>query len=76
MKKSWRNSLQSKEQILVLGAPSILQSDNGREFANNVVISLKEIWLALQIVHGNSRDSSNQGSIEKANQDIENVLYT
>ena len=35
----------------LLGAPSILQSDNGREFVNNIVNNLKELWPALKIVH-------------------------
>ncbi|XP_023210347.1 KRAB-A domain-containing protein 2-like [Centruroides sculpturatus] len=60
----------------LLGAPSILQSDNGREFANNVVTSLKEFWPALKIVHGKPRHSQSQGSVERANQDIENMLCT
>nr|XP_042896273.1 KRAB-A domain-containing protein 2-like [Parasteatoda tepidariorum] len=53
----------------LLGAPSILQSDNGREFVNNVVTSLKEFWPALK-----PRHSQSQGSVERANQDIENIL--
>lgn len=60
----------------LLGAPSILQSDNGREFANKVVTNLKEYWPALKIVHGKPRHSQSQGSIERANQDIENMLNT
>lgn len=58
----------------LLGAPTILQSDNGREFANNVVSSLKEYWPTLKIVHGKPRHSQSQGSVERANQDIENML--
>lgn len=60
----------------LLGAPSILQSDNGREFANNIVSNLKEIWPDLHIVHGKPRHSQSQGSVERANQDIENMLTT
>ncbi|GBL80571.1 SCAN domain-containing protein 3 [Araneus ventricosus] len=56
----------------LIGAPSILQYDNGREFANNVVTSLKEFWPALKIVHGKPRHSQSQGSVERAKQDIEN----
>lgn len=37
---------------LVFGAPSVLQSDNGREFANHVIQSLSTIWPDLKIVHG------------------------
>ncbi|KFD69436.1 hypothetical protein M514_07937 [Trichuris suis] len=60
----------------LLGAPSILQSDNGREFANAVVTSLKQHWPSLKIVHGKPRHSQSQGSVERANQDIENMLCT
>lgn len=60
----------------LLGAPSILQSDNGREFANNIVSNLKEFWPDLHIVHGKPRHSQSQGSVERANQDIENMLTT
>ncbi|XP_043491623.1 KRAB-A domain-containing protein 2-like [Polistes fuscatus] len=65
------------EIFSLLGAPSILQSDNGREFANNVVTSLKKLWPALNIVHGKLRHSQNQDSqriAKKMRQDIENML--
>ncbi|XP_023233514.1 uncharacterized protein LOC111633211 [Centruroides sculpturatus] len=52
------------------------QKKTEREFANNVVTSLKEFWPALKIVHGKPRHSQNQGSVERANQDIENMLCT
>ncbi|XP_067126351.1 KRAB-A domain-containing protein 2-like [Centruroides vittatus] len=58
----------------LLEAPFILQSDNGREFSNNVVTSLKEFWPALKIVH--PRHLQSQSSIERANQDIENMHCT
>ncbi|XP_068234246.1 KRAB-A domain-containing protein 2-like [Palaemon carinicauda] len=54
----------------LLGAPTILRSDNGRELANNMVSSLKEYWPTLKIVHGKLRHSQ---SVERANQDIENM---
>ena len=59
-----------------LGALSILQFDNGRDFGNNVVTSLKEFWLALKIVHGKPPHLQSQDSVEKANQDIENMHCT
>ncbi|XP_028044424.1 SCAN domain-containing protein 3-like [Rhopalosiphum maidis] len=58
------------------GAPAILQSDNGREFANKVVIELCSMWEELKIVHGKPRHSQSQGSVERANQDIQNILAT
>ncbi|KAK7602738.1 hypothetical protein V9T40_006712 [Parthenolecanium corni] len=56
------------------GAPNILQSDNGREFANQVVEEVCSMWPELKIVHGKPRHSQSQGSVECANQDIENML--
>jgi hypothetical protein len=60
----------------LIGAPSILQSDNGREFANKIVYNLKDYWPTLKIVHGKPRHSQSQGSVERANQDIENMIST
>ena len=36
----------------MFGAPHILQSDNGRDFAASIITELKELWLELIIVHG------------------------
>eukprot|EP00102_Acyrthosiphon_pisum_P010571 XP_008178926.1 PREDICTED: KRAB-A domain-containing protein 2-like [Acyrthosiphon pisum] len=60
----------------VFGAPSVLQSDNGREFRNQTIDSLKEMWPELSIIHGKPRHSQSQGSVERANQDIENMIIT
>mgnify|MGYP002224300848 CR=1 FL=1 len=60
----------------ILGAPSILQSDNGREFCNHIIQEVCAMWSELKIVHGKPRHSQSQGSVERANQDIENMLTT
>lgn len=62
--------------FLNYGAPGVLQSDNGREFCNSVINSLVEMWPELRIVHGKPRHSQSQGSVERANQDVENMLFT
>ncbi|KAG2466072.1 GRAA protein, partial [Polypterus senegalus] len=59
---------------MLLGAPSILQFINVREFANKVVSSLKEYCPTLKIVHGKPCHSQSQESVKGANQDIENML--
>ena len=41
----------------LFGAPSVLQSDNGREFCNKIINSLKEMWPELTIIHGKPRHS-------------------
>lgn len=60
--------------FLTIGAPCILQSDNGREFVNNIISELASLWPALKIVHGKPRHSQSQGSVERANQDVENMI--
>ncbi|XP_034242929.1 KRAB-A domain-containing protein 2-like [Thrips palmi] len=62
--------------FLEFGAPSILQSDNGREFANAIINSLQEMWPELKIVHGTPRHSQSQGSVERANRDVQDILIT
>ena len=62
--------------VFIFGAPSILQSDNGREFVNSVITELSAIWDGLKIVHGKRRHSQSQGSVERANRDIEDMLMT
>ena len=56
--------------FLFLGAPHILQSDNGREFTAEMVSELKEIWPDLLLVHGKPRHPQSQGSVERCNGDI------
>jgi transposase InsO family protein len=58
------------------GAPNILHSDNGREFCNQIIKNLCEMWNDIKIVHGKPRHSESQGSVERANQDVENMLAT
>ena len=60
--------------FLLLGAPSILQSDNGSEFPAEVIKELKIVWPRLVMVNGNPRHLQSQGSVERANGDIKNML--
>lgn len=55
-----------------LGCPKILQSDNGLEFRFDA--ELKKIWPELQISHGRPRHPQSQGSVERANQDVEQIM--
>ena len=59
-----------------LGAPRILQSDNGREFVNNVVRNLLNFWPDYKVVHGRPRHSQSQGSVERSNLDIQVLTNT
>ena len=60
----------------IFGAPSISQSDNGREFGNSVINELREMWVGLKLVHGKPRHSRSQASIERAKRDIKEMLTT
>ena len=62
--------------FLTFGAPIILQSDNGREFVNQVIFNLKKLWKDLKIVNGRARHPQSQGSIERSNKEIENMVVT
>jgi len=57
-----------------IGAPMVLQSDNGREFVASVIDELKTMWPMLRIVHGRARHPQSQGSVERANADIKQML--
>ncbi|XP_041362857.1 KRAB-A domain-containing protein 2-like [Gigantopelta aegis] len=48
--------------FLLIGAPSILQSDNGSEFTAEVISELKIVWPRLVMVHGKPRHPQSQGS--------------
>ena len=57
--------------FLIFGAPSIMQSDNGSEFTAQVINELKIVWPMLIMVHGHPQS---QGSVERANGDIKDML--
>ena len=58
------------------GAPVVLQSDNGKEFRNEVIRNLTQLWPGMKMVHGKARKPSTQGSVERANGDFQNLLGT
>lgn len=60
--------------FLTFGAPNILLSVNGREFESKIITELCLMWDVVKFVHGKPRQSQTQGSIETANQDIQNLL--
>jgi transposase InsO family protein len=62
--------------FLLLDAPHILQSDNGREFTANIITELKLLWPELKLVHGRPRHPQSQGSVERANADIKSMIIS
>ncbi|CAG2209913.1 KRAB-A domain-containing protein 2 [Mytilus edulis] len=73
-KRAAEVAYQLTDIFLLLGAPHILQSDNGREFTANVITELKLLWPELKLVHGRPRHPQSQGSVERANADIKSMM--
>lgn len=64
-----------KHIFSIFGAPHILQSDNGKEFVSGVITQLVSQWPGCKLVHGRPRHSQSQGSVERANQDIQDMIF-
>ncbi|GFV61088.1 SCAN domain-containing protein 3 [Trichonephila clavipes] len=47
--------------FFTFGAPTILQSDNGRKFSNQDVFGICAMWKDVKIVHGKPRHIQTQG---------------
>jgi len=58
----------------IFGPPEVLQSDNGREFDNQLFDELKERCKGMQIIRGRPRHPQTQGSVEAANKMVERKL--
>ncbi len=75
---SWGKPLTSKRAVEVaaylfdlfhfLGSPpTILQSDNGKEFCASVIKELVIMWPSVKIINGRPHHPQSQGLVEKAN---------
>jgi hypothetical protein len=73
-KRAAKVGYQLLDIFLLFGAPHILQSDNGWEFTANVIKELKDWWPDCCIVHGKPRHPQSQGSVERGNADIKDML--
>jgi len=59
----------------VMGLPSILQSDNGREFVNKLIEEVVASWPGqVQLVSGRPRHPQSQGLIEQAHYTLERMI--
>ncbi|CAG2257584.1 SCAN domain-containing protein 3 [Mytilus edulis] len=62
--------------FLPFGVPHILQSDNGRMFTAQIITELNLLWSELVIVLRRPRHPESQGSVERANADIKEMLIS
>jgi hypothetical protein len=58
----------------ILGTPSMLDSDSGIEFTNQVVNELNKLWPDLKIVSGKHHPGQSQGFLEQASHDVKNMI--
>jgi transposase InsO family protein len=65
---------QLMEIFCMFGAPFILQSDNGREFSSKIIRNLADMWPGMKLVHGKTRHSQSQGSVERSSQNVRDKL--
>ena len=73
-KRACEVASQLMDIFALLGAPVILQSDNGSEFTAAIIKELRDLWPELKLVHGKPRHPQSQGSVERANGDIKDML--
>ena len=64
------------EKVLsIFGLPTILHSDNGKEFVNDIIKATLLIWSRqCNIVNGNPGHSQSQGLVERGNRTIELMI--
>ena len=58
------------------GSPTILQSDNGKEFVALIIRDLVGMWSETRIINGRPRYPQSQGLIERANGTLDVKLST
>ena len=59
----------------IMGLPSILQSDNGREFVNKLIEEVVATWPGqVQLVSGRPRHPQSQGLVEQAHYTMERMM--
>lgn len=64
-----------KDIFLTIGAPKILQTDNGGEFVNDLLDKyLATCWPGLVRIKGAPYHPQSQGSVERANGDVKRML--
>lgn len=59
----------------VIGVPSVLQSNNGREFSSQIIKELSIIWPELKTVHGKPHACQSQSSTEET-EEIQKRIFS
>ncbi|XP_037780264.1 SCAN domain-containing protein 3-like [Penaeus monodon] len=72
-KRTAEVAFQLVDIFLLMDAPAVLQSDNGSEFTSRVITEVKEIYQVSPWFMGRPQS---QGSVERANGNIKDMLVT
>lgn len=75
-KKSTTVTKELLQIFFIFGPPEKLQSDNGKEFKNALLNQICQFSPSTTRSHGKPRKSQSQGCVERANQDVENIMKT
>ena len=75
-KRAAEVAFQLLDIFLLIGAPHVLQSDNGSEFTAAVLNEIMQLWPDLKMVHGKARHPQSQGSVERLNCDVKDMLIS
>src|SRR5215216_5216315 len=73
-KKTNAIALKLFELFTEIGPPTILQSDNEREFTSKIIKNLSNLWNNLKIINGRPRHPQSQGLIERGNSEIGKLI--
>lgn len=74
-KRTSEVSKQLYDIFTIIGAPKILQSDNGNEFVGAPLTTMMQtFWPETELIRGSPRHPQSQGSVEKANGDVKRML--
>ena len=63
-----------QDLFLVEGFPEVLQTDNGTEFVGEQMVEMADRW-GIEMRHGEPYKSSTQGSVEKFNSTVRNLIH-
>ena len=62
-----------RDVIAIIGAPTILQSDNGAEFCTDIIETVAKLC-GMKMIRGRPRHPQSQGSVERANGVVKQLL--
>ena len=63
-----------RDVIAIIGAPTVLQSDNGAEFNHPVIIKEVAELCGMKMTRGRPRHPQSQGSVERANAVVKQLI--